>query len=257
VVTPTQTGEEEIMADAETAGRDTKRDDKGQFVAAGPTPDADAQTVEATTSAPAVEPSDEEKKQAAYLAEAKDERSKRQKAQEEAAYWRGQAEANARAHAQANEPKPEDLDLEFMANPSKSVRSAVEQAKWETKVELTQDAERDKHPDYDEKEAIFGRNVPANSPLRGSPEYQRNPAKFAYKWASDFLAPKGSDGSSDELKKEIAELRATVAKLTGAPADQIPQTKAGARSVSGNTAPDDQEDWLAEATRKRNGKIAF
>lgn len=232
------------------------RDNGGRFTA--PEPVGDEVNTESTpepAAAPAVvEPSDEAKKAAAFQQAAEDERHKRQKAQEEAAYWRGQAEAQGRA---APEKKPEDLDLEFMANPSKSVQTAVAAATWATKVELTADAEREKHPDYDEKEAIFGQQRRLHPEIAASPEFQRNPARFAYKWATEYLTPK-TNAAPDDLKAKVAELEKTIAELRGAkPAPEIPQTQAGARSVTGHTAPSADEDWLAEATTKRNGKRPF
>ena len=246
------------MAEAEKTEVQSAKQDEGAQLAAGTTPEVDTSTVaDAATSAAPVVPSDEAKKVHAFQRAAEDERHKRQKAQEEAAYYRGLAEAAARIVPQ-NAPKPEDLDLEFMANPSKSVSTAVELAKWETKVELTTDAERDKHPDYDEKEAIFGQQRRLHPEIANTPEFQRNPAKFAYKWASDFLTPKDPSNAPDALAAKVAELEKTIAELRGGKtATEIPQTKAGTRNVTGETAPDANEDWLAEATTKRGGKRPF
>lgn len=236
----------------------------GRFAATGTPPaEEEATATGETAPAPVPEVSDDGRKVAAFQKAAEDERHKRQeiekaaqKAAEEAAYWRGKAEAAA-TNKEAAAPA-EDPDLEWITSPSKKMQTALEAAKWETKVEVTRTLERDKHEDFDEKEAIFGQQRRLNPTIADNPEFKQNPARFAYKWATEFLKPKDSGSAPDALTAKIAELEKTIADLRGGSTTaSIPQTQAGARSVASDTAPESNEDWVAEATAKRGGKRPF
>lgn len=240
------------------------RDATGKFAAAVATPaesTGDNTATENQTIPTQPEPSEEARKIAAFQRAAEDERGKRQKLEAELAYMRGKLDAVAtQPAAQPATPNYQELDTQWIAEPSKTfekrTQEILDKARWEDRVALSQDFMREVHDDYDAMEGVFHELVKTNPALTQSPEFKRNPARYAYRAAKESLRAKDPEQAPDALKAKIAELEKKLDEAKKAPPVGIPQTTAGTRSVGATGTPAVDPDLLARATTRRNGRKA-
>lgn len=96
---------------------------------------------------------------------------------------------------------------DWLLDPEAAARAqheAFSQQIWETRVELSQEAMRARHPDYDEMEAVF-RDIAARDPsLVARMKQSAVPAKFAYdtakriKWLQEVSDPNALEAKLEE-----------------------------------------------------------
>lgn len=100
------------------------------------------------------------------------------------------------------------------------LKNEVASATWQTRVDLSQAFMRDRHEDYDAKEAKFMEMLGDNPNLAQDPAFRSNPAKFAYDYATKaekFEAMQDVDKYEADLRAKVeSEIRAQVeAEMTG------------------------------------------
>lgn len=184
-----------------------------------------------------------------------DERAKRQKAAEDAAYWRGQAEMAARqagaTPAQAKTAAAEFSDADYYNRPAETIAKIRAQAKEEAKAEVLAEIsqrERDAFTrransaaararkrygaeKYNEAEAAFMAELSRDPSLRDQLLAEPDPAEFAWQWHEERNAPPPL--SADE-RAELESYRKQKKPVGDKPT--IPQSNAGARGPGSSSA---------------------
>jgi hypothetical protein len=120
------------------------------------------------------EEDDDQSSGSAPIAAVVAERKKRQEAE------RKLKEYEDKFASQTKEPTKVPDVFEDQDGYTKYLSEQVSQATWQARVDLTQELMRDRHEDYDEKEALFLQMANENPALLQDPAFTRNPAKFAY-----------------------------------------------------------------------------
>ncbi|HEY7823643.1 MAG TPA: hypothetical protein VIG24_12450 [Acidimicrobiia bacterium] len=86
------------------------------------------------------------------------------------------------------------------------IQDQVSQATWQARVDTTQELMRERHEDYDAKEAKFLEMATENPALLQDPAFQRNPAKYAYEVvtkAEKFEQMQNVDQYEAKLRAEL------------------------------------------------------
>lgn len=178
-----------------------------------------------------------------------EERAKRKRAQEEAAYWKGVAEGRSQAPvatAKPDAPAPWVTDADVYNAPSKAVMTAAERAKAEAKAEALAEIRAEQHrafvaranrtaekarkkygaEEYDAAETAWLAAANKNPSLWDEARSEGNPAEYVYEWHQER-----NSGLSlaDENRRLKAELEA--AKKAPEHKPTMPHSNAGARGA--------------------------
>ena len=185
-----------------------------------------------------------------------DERGKRQKAQEEAAYWKGIAEGRSQSNPQQQQQQTEQADEEwnnrFFDKPKKAIGESWEEFnKREFAGRLRQTVEwaREDHEDYSDMAAKHSARAETDPRAAFAIRNADNPAEkfleFARKWDKESASKNGGGAFAGKTEAEVrAMIRAEFeAEAKGeeavAAAKANPTTTAGARgSGKGEATPD-------------------
>lgn len=99
---------------------------------------------------------------------------------------RQQAEARLKEYEDRNQAEPKKAPdvFEDQEGFTRHIQEQVSQAVWQARVDTTQELMRERHEDYDAKEAKFLEMASENPGLLQDPAFQRNPAKYAYETVS-------------------------------------------------------------------------
>jgi hypothetical protein len=209
-----------------------------------PAPESKAEpsvAAEPVVEAPKVAESNEPKEVSAYKAAMLDERQKRQKLEQDAAYWKGRAEAAAKPPQEdeaAKKQKAQDLENRFLTDPvgftetriQEAISNAVLQDRWARSVFSV---ERE-HQDWPAKRAGFLKLAADDPTLEGRANNHPDPARFAYEYMKRHEAAAVSVDLEAERKKIRDEERAAARKeLALSDAGSIPPTLAGASGSGG------------------------
>lgn len=169
----------------------------------------------------------------------REERRKRQKAQEDLAFMRGKQEASQQQQQQPQSQQAADDEREnaFWNGPRKYSEDYAQTVSSNQRLNQSVVMMQHMHDDYGEKEKTFieatGPNGEKNPQLHNQMLSHPAPAMFAYEWAKQQT---DVGKSPEDIRKEIeAEVRAEYAKK-GKPAASPPQTLAGARGSGNNAA---------------------
>ena len=224
--------------------------------------DPPAETVEPTTPPPATSPAPEpkvepaavgepivdatkaaepkvDKESEAFKAAALDERHKRQKAEQEIAYWRGRAES-AKTPEIEEDAKKKALDLEnrFLTSPveftenliQEKINAAVLQDRWDRSIF---NVERE-HNDWAAKRDAFLKMATDDPTLEAKAMRHPDPARYAYEYVKQREMSATPLDLEAERKKIREEERAAARKeLALSDAQGIPQSLAGANGSGG------------------------
>lgn len=190
-VVPEESEAEEVQAEeAETAETESTGDNEGS------PPEPEEAKEESTDDGESF--SDREK---AFLAKANDEKAKRQALEKELESQKAQPQEPEKVPDPVEDPEgyAKYLDNKNAAN------------QWAMRVSISQEMMREKHADYDEKEAAFLELAKENPALTGQLQSSSNPAKFVYDMAVKHERMAQFDNFDTAVKtqvdKEVAEAR--------------------------------------------------
>lgn len=196
---------------------------------------------EPVVEAPKVAEPNEPAETAAYKAAMLDERQKRQKLEQDAAYWKGRAEAAAKPPQEdeaAKKQKAQDLENRFLTDPvaftenllQERIATAVLQDRWARSL---YSVERE-HQDWPAKREAFLKLASMDPTLEGRVNNHPDPARFAYEFVKRHEAAAVPVDLEAERKKIRDEERAAARKeLALSDAGSIPPTLAGANGSGG------------------------
>lgn len=218
-------------------------------VEAEPEAEEDTESTEEETGSPS-EPEDQEQEQTetgesfserekAFLAKANDEKAKRQELERKL----------------AEQEQPQEQELPDPVDDPKGYAKALDQRNAATqfamRVSVSQELMREKHADYDEKEAAFVELAKADPSLATRMQQSTNPAKFAYDMAIKHERMEQFDNFDTAVKTEVdkqlstarAELEKSIraefeAKLKKA--ESLPPSGAKGSLGSDDTIPGDE-----------------
>jgi len=212
--------------------------------ASSPAPETKAEpsvAAEPAAEATKVAESNEPKETAAYKAAMLDERQKRQKLEQDAAYWKGRAEAAAKPPQEdeaAKKQRAQELENRFLTDPvgftqsriQEAISQAVLQDRWARSV-FSVDRE---HQDWAAKRDAFLKLAADDPSLEVRANNHPDPARFAYEFVKRHESSAVSVDLESERKKIREEERAAARKeLALSDAGSIPPTLAGANGSGG------------------------
>lgn len=208
------------------------------------------------------DPAEQTPQQRAGLRKAlEQERKRRQEHERKLAELEGKLSAFSTLTAKPNAPAQPDAEQEpdFYSGPEKYIETREQRlmAAFNARLaELSADAMRAAHPDYDEAEKAFLEAVQHNPALAQQLRASGNPARFAYEHGKAYQQLRGL-GSIDELTNRIRqEERAKIEaefrqKGALAAASQASTSSAGARSAGAQSPVVTGETPIGEILRGR------
>ena len=227
----------ETEAQPETIGQ--PRDESGRFAPKDATGEEIQQEEPAAEAPPAPEP-----EAAGQLAALKDERRKRQEAEQRAAYLEQQFQALQQQPQPAPQAEPE---VDFWDNPQSVIASQVQRAVTQAlqaekqqqtmaRINESEAKARASYADYDDAFQAFHRAASVNPSLVQQMTQASDPAEFAYKTGKSALELQRV-GSIDELLKAERAKWEQEAAAAIQPRQEAPFTTATARSVGERGVP--------------------
>lgn len=230
-------GGDEAPAPEQEAPGGPVRDEHGRFASASP-PQSDDQG-EAEQEAP---PASEPEPGHIPIAALKDERSKRQRA-EEAFQEAQQRLQQYEAHfAQLNAPQAQEQEedpVEWLTQQVLArVQPQTQQQHLVMKVEVAEQFARSKWEDYDEKVETFKEEAQRNPFLWRELAAAANPAEYAYNAATNILAARTYGTATPPSEADIeARLREKIMAEIGMKQPNVPTSLASAQSRGSRSGP--------------------
>lgn len=225
----------ETEAQPETIGQ--PRDDSGRFAKENVTGEEIPAEEPQTEAPPAPEPEAQ-----GQLAALKDERRKRQEAEQRAAFLEQQFKTMQQPAPQQQEPEPD-----FWDNPQRVIASQVQKAVIEAlqaekqqqtmaRIDESESKARAAYADYDDAFHAFHRAASVNPSLVQQMTQASDPAEFAYKTGKSALDLQRVGSIDELLAAERARWEQEAAQAIQ-PRQQAPFTTATARSVGERGVP--------------------
>lgn len=173
------------------------------------------------------------------LAALQDERTKRQRAEDEARQTRetlAQYEAYFQQQAQ---PQPEDDPIAYVAQTVREqLAPQLQQALLEQRVQVAETMARQRWTDYDEKIEVFKAEVQRNPFLAQQLLQAPDPASYAYSVAGQIAEAQRYGGNPAPSREQIeAELREKILSEIGMSNRQAPVSLATERSTGSRSGP--------------------
>lgn len=225
----------------EVAEQSQPRDEQGRFAPKGDDePEQASEPVESAPPAPEPEPD------RIPIAALKDERSKRQQAEQRA------AELEAYLQQLQTQQQQPDIEPDMFADPDGFKAHLVKQLRQElmqelqptmqqqqvlTRAEVSEMMARQRWQDYDAKVEVFKEALQGNPFLVEQLKQAPDPATFAYNAALKYEEAKQYGTASPSRDQIKAELREELMNELGLNRPKVPTTLAGDRSVGSRSGP--------------------
>ena len=183
--------EVEAVEETEAAEEETESTDENEGLPSEPEGQEAEQTETEETPEEESKGEDFSEREKAFLAKANDEKAKRQELERKL----------------ADQDKPEETALPDPIDDPEGYAKALEQrnanSQFAMRVTLSQELMREKHADYDEKEAAFAELMKENPALVQGLHNSSNPAKYAYDLAVKHERMAQFDNFDTAVKSEV------------------------------------------------------
>lgn len=230
-------GDEEI-AEEQEAPTGPQRDEHGRFASARQPEESEEQGEEQQEAPPA---SEQPEPGHIPIAALKDERSKRQRAEE--AFLQAQErlqQYEAYFQQQSQQQPDEEIDpIELIAQQVVSrVQPQTQQQLLAMKVEVAEQFARSRWADYDEKVETFKEEAQRNPYLWQELAKAPNPAEYAYNAAANILSARSYGSDAPPSREQIeAEIREKIMAEIGMSKPAVPSSLANAQSRGSRGGP--------------------